>query len=634
MKRTFAFVCFFALTLWSSVASAAVITVDTADNTGAGGNTSLLRALKSLNSGDTIQFNIPGPGPHYIITPQEGYPLIANDNVTIDGYSQPGSSPNTNPILGGNNAQIQIVLDSTGKGIQNLGPLHNPGYGDSESAILGLLGAKNFTIQGISFLSAYAMGTSSDPDIYCLAFINDATNARVRGCWFGLDPDGFTVAGGQSSIANFKGDNNATAAGMIIGTDGDGVNDRAEFNVHMGMALAINLETPNVKMSGNYINLFPDGITFLDVEALHQMLVAMNADCKTVESIENGDGHNMIIGTDGDGVSDADERNIFALSDYAHTIEFWGESATNVIIAGNYYGVGVDGVSTEAVPTSYIPIFASINDGGSLRIGSNGDGRSDDLEANVFYNIGGNQLVNSGVNTKIISRRNSMFSCGFSGIPFAPFANGGYVNYYSTVLDPAPLMDSDAVPAVLDANNGFVAGTVPSPNLANYPYSVIDVYLVDPAALANGLVHPQTYLGTFVEGSTEDLDPLGDSFSFNLNSFTIPSGAQAALEVTYSQDPQATENGRAVSGPLSNPVDAAFNLGAIPPRPTLTLSRSGNTVTLAWKADVGLFRLESTDSVKPSNWLPVYSYANFNNGQNSVTLPVEAGNNFFRLAYQ
>jgi len=634
MKTSFAFVGFFALTLWASVASAAVITVDTADNSGAGGHTSLLRALNSLQNGDTIRFNIPGPGPHYIITPQEGYPLIANDNVTIDGYSQPGSSPNTNPILGGNNAHIQIVLDSTGKGIQNLGPLHNPGYGDSESAILGLLGAKNFTIQGISFLSAYAMGTSSDPDIYCLAFINDATNGHVRGCWFGLDPDGFTWAGGQSSIANFKGDNNTTAAGMIIGTDGDGVNDRAEFNVHIGMALAINLETPNVKMSGNYINLFPDGITFLDVEALHQMLVAMNADCKTVESIENGDGHNMIIGTDGDGVSDADERNIFALSDYPHTIEFWGESATNVIIAGNYYGVGVDGMSTQAVPTSYLPIFASINDGGSLRIGSNGDGQSDDLEANLFYNIGGNALVYSGVNTKIISRRNSMFDCGFSGIPFAPFANGGYVNYYSTVLDPPPMMDSDAVPAVLDVFNGLVEGTVPSPNLANYPYSVIDVYLVDPAALAIGLVHPQTYLGTFVEGSTEDLDPVGNSFSFNLNSFTIPIGAQAALEVTYSQDPQATENGRAVSGPLSNPVDASFNIGAIPPRPTLTVSRSGNTVTLAWKADVGLFRLESTDSVKPSNWLPVYGYADFNKGQNSVTLPVEAGNNFFRLVYQ
>ena len=111
MKKTFAFVCFFALTFCASSASAAVITVNTADNSGAGGNTSLLRALNSLQNGDTIRFNIPGPGPHYIITPQEGYPLIANDNVTIDGYSQPGSSPNTNPILGGNNAHIQIVLD-------------------------------------------------------------------------------------------------------------------------------------------------------------------------------------------------------------------------------------------------------------------------------------------------------------------------------------------------------------------------------------------------------------------------------------------------------------------------------------------------------------------------------------------
>jgi hypothetical protein len=34
------------------------------------------------------------------------------DNLTIDGYRQPGSSPNTNSILQPNSAKIKVVLDS------------------------------------------------------------------------------------------------------------------------------------------------------------------------------------------------------------------------------------------------------------------------------------------------------------------------------------------------------------------------------------------------------------------------------------------------------------------------------------------------------------------------------------------
>ena len=218
-----------------------IITVTTVDNylpddvaTNPG---SLLDALQIAADGDTIQFNIPGSGPHVIATPQDGYPLISNNDLTIDGYTQTGASPNTNPILGGNNAHIQIVLDSSAGPEQrtHLGPLNNPGFGDRESAILGLFGAKNFTLKGISFLSRYTDESPSDPDIYCVALVNDSTGARLQGCWFGLAPDGVTVAGGGSSVASFKGDGGAASSGLIFGTDGDGTNDVAEFNVSVGM---------------------------------------------------------------------------------------------------------------------------------------------------------------------------------------------------------------------------------------------------------------------------------------------------------------------------------------------------------------------------------------------------------------
>src|SRR5207245_891188 len=88
------------LVLFCAVTQAAVITVNTANNVNPGPNeTNFVAALKGLHDGDTILFNIPGSGPFYISTPTNGYPFLTNNNVVIDGYSQPGSAPNTNSIL-------------------------------------------------------------------------------------------------------------------------------------------------------------------------------------------------------------------------------------------------------------------------------------------------------------------------------------------------------------------------------------------------------------------------------------------------------------------------------------------------------------------------------------------------------
>ena len=109
-------------------ASAAIITVNTANNTDFGaGKTNLWLALKIANtngaSANTINFNIAGAGPHYIVTPPfyapsgiptvaGGYPIITNHSLTIDGYSQAGALAITNTILGNHPAEPKMVLDS------------------------------------------------------------------------------------------------------------------------------------------------------------------------------------------------------------------------------------------------------------------------------------------------------------------------------------------------------------------------------------------------------------------------------------------------------------------------------------------------------------------------------------------
>src|SRR5881296_2997856 len=139
-----------ALSACVATVHAATITVNTEDNTDfSAGKTNLVTAINGLNNGDTINFNIPGSGPHYLVSPAGGYPMITNkNNITIDGYSQPGSASNTNSILASNNAQIKIVLDARNGEFTTL-PNDISGYGTDEVAILFVLGSTNFTVRGI-----------------------------------------------------------------------------------------------------------------------------------------------------------------------------------------------------------------------------------------------------------------------------------------------------------------------------------------------------------------------------------------------------------------------------------------------------------------------------------------------------
>jgi hypothetical protein len=142
---------------------AKIITVNTTNNISpAAGETSLVQAIHLLQDGDTIHFNIFGSGPFYLATPpmspDNGYPAITNNDITIDGYSQPGAFPNTNTILSSNTARIQIVLDSRagGRRVESI-----PGYGSTESSVLLIKGATNVTIRGLDFLGP---GVGSDTD--------------------------------------------------------------------------------------------------------------------------------------------------------------------------------------------------------------------------------------------------------------------------------------------------------------------------------------------------------------------------------------------------------------------------------------------------------------------------------------
>src|SRR5207247_948581 len=101
-------------------------------------------AANAVAGSDSITFNISGAGGH-VISLTSALPQITSP-VTINGYSQPGASANTNPTSQGLNAQIRIVLDGFSAGT-SAGGLRI-GAGGAGSTITGLL-IRNFAFDGI-----------------------------------------------------------------------------------------------------------------------------------------------------------------------------------------------------------------------------------------------------------------------------------------------------------------------------------------------------------------------------------------------------------------------------------------------------------------------------------------------------
>ena len=635
-----------AFALWAPLAQAATITVTTTDNaSGPGdGQISLDEALRSATDGDTVRFNIAGAGPHNIITPMGGYPPITAHDLTIDGYSQPGASPNNRGILEGNNAVLKIVLDSSGTDTAanplDAGlPLHRstrliyPGFGDTEDAILPVVGARNFKVKGVSFVSRYAKDESEDPNVYCVAFVNvptAATGGHVSGCWFGLRPDGSSVRGGRASVATFRNGTEA-ATGMVIGTNGDGVDDRAEFNIHAAMSLACHLEVGEIRVSGNYVNVLPSGNTFVDIDAVAREIGAVqdsgnpDASPAAVEFLENANCANVLIGTDGNGVADADERNIIANVSYSETMEFW-RAADNVVVAGNYFGVGVDGVTASPVSAYEQPDLLRFGrTASSVRIGSNGDGVSDDIEGNLIVNMSGDRLVNMGQGgtgdiNEVAHRRNVLRNCGFLALPFSDTATA-YLGYYADVVTDSTI----AVPLLGGIANNVLKGSMAPPNAAKYPSAFIDVYVVDTAALANTegawpspRVHPGQWFGTFTDNGPGDADPAPNQFAIDISALGLSDTSYVTAAVTYSTVANASNVGQSVTTPMSNPVSA---------KPTLTIKVDTTTLTteLSWLAAPGAYDAQLNNNVADtSGWgpFPVIS-SSYANGRNIISTAYE-----------
>lgn len=216
------------------VLEAATITVtSTGDTEQVDGFVTLREAIYSVNANaninadvvpagaygaDTINFNIAGPGVH-TITHDPSLPPITGPTF-VDGYSQPGASPNTLTV--GDNAVLLIELDcrsaQTGLNV----------YGDN-STVRGLV---------INRFSSYG-----------LLLIN-TDNCVIEGNFIGTDPTGTLDLGNSGTGVRIAGDGNRiggtvpAARNLISGNYESGVLIEGSENV----------------VRGNYIGTDKDGV--------------------------------------------------------------------------------------------------------------------------------------------------------------------------------------------------------------------------------------------------------------------------------------------------------------------------------------------------------------------------------------
>ena len=207
---------------------AATFTVTNTNDSGAG---SLRQAIDDANAspgGDTIDFNIPGGGVH-TITPQSLLPIVS-EAVTIDGYTQPGSSPNTN-ATGGLNSVLQIEIDGTvapnrcvtigasgvvvrGLVINRCGEsieIFNP-FGSNVSGIViagNFLGTDATGLASALNQAGVASGTQGGTASFAVGGLNPADRNLISG----------NSNAGIQTLSNFNGGSTSIVQGNIIGLD-------------------------------------------------------------------------------------------------------------------------------------------------------------------------------------------------------------------------------------------------------------------------------------------------------------------------------------------------------------------------------------------------------------------------------
>ena len=362
-----------ALLALAASAGAATVTVnDAGDSTNtcatSGTGTCTLRdaiTYANAHSGSTIAFSIAGAGVH-TITPASQYPNILVP-VTIDGYTQPGSSANTNGPTLGTNAVLLIELNGVNlEGSFGFGMFIFTGTSQG-SIVRGLVinrgksagvqvDVSDMVIEG-NFIGVDPTGMTVEANGGFGIAIDGAISGVLVG---GTTPGARNLISGNYAGIETNGGTNHVIQGNLIGTNAPGTGPLSGLQDaivlgHVTSGVLIGGTTPAARniISGNY-----SGISLSN---------SLNDSTVTNNVIQGN-----FIGTDVSGTTVLGNSNYPGISSGAwnNTIGGSAAGAGNVIAGNAGAGVSLEYAQGSTIEGNFIGTDLS----GTLALGNQGPG--------------------------------------------------------------------------------------------------------------------------------------------------------------------------------------------------------------------------------------------------------------------
>lgn len=392
MKRFNGWISLAVLTLALS-ARAATISVTNTNDSGPG---SLRQAILDSNAStgivDTITFSIPGAGLH-TISPANGLPSIT-DPVIIDGYTQPGSSPNT--LTNGDNAVLLIELN-----------------GRDAGAASGLVISHGFTIVRGLVVDGFQTPCCAG---YGYGITLSGNSNVIAGNFIGVNPAGtaVTAANGDTGVLIGSG------FGDIIGGPTPAARNIVSGNRVFGVDMCCSPSSGGHVIQGNYIGTDASGTIALGNGASGVRLA--NSANNRVGGFTATE-RNLISGNTGDGV------------------EIAQPPANGNTVQGNFIGTQIDGITALGNGGNGISFFNATTNN---LVGGPAAG-----EGNVIaFNRGGGIVVGGGptsfgLDTDNAFLGNAIYSNTGLGIDLLETNAGNLTVAGVTINDPCDLDDGE-----------------------------------------------------------------------------------------------------------------------------------------------------------------------------------------------
>jgi CSLREA domain-containing protein len=496
-------------------------------NLASGNATGECAAGEPLPVVDMIAFSIPGSGVH-TIQPIGTMPVIT-EAVVIDGYTQPGSVPNTLAI--GDNAVLLVEIDgSLMPANADLLDLPNGG-----STIRGLVinrvqgsiifcGASTFSssdnrIEG-NFLATDPTGTTFLGFGYTTVRVDGARN-RIGGTAPAARNVFAATGGSKTGTLMIQGSDNV-AQGNYIGVDATGAAALPPDSTTNGIEIGLAGSATNTLIGGDSagagnvifttnvsINLHGNGSSGVTIQGNH---IGVNAAGDAALGAANL-GINAFVTPDVIiGGSTPGAGNVISGHNNAISV---GDSATNVVIQGNR--IGTDASGTRPIPNVGNGILLQTAGVGSSIGGTNpGEGNT------IAYSCGQGISFNGGNHWPILG--NTIFANHGLGIslqtPDTPTPNDdGDADTGNNDLQNYPVITS----ASISNGTASITGTLNSTAATTFRIE----FFANAACDRSGYGEGQTFIGTI--DVTTDAD---GNASFGPLSFAAPDGEDITATAT------------------------------------------------------------------------------------------------------